>query len=130
MDDFLAPPKLGDDLLVGEGSERRGMTPGMDRDVVLAQVFCLKDSREGNCTRANNKERRLERILVEEVQQVGGVVRRAVIIRETPCIRCGASRDISVTNTPTTCPPTTTSVGGSLCVIWTPAGSSHTDIWD
>ena len=46
LDDFLAPAKLGDDLFVGEGGKGRRMTPGMNGDVVLGQILCLKDSRE------------------------------------------------------------------------------------
>ena len=106
------------------------MTPGVDGDVVLGQILCLKDSREGNCTRTNDKERRLERILVKEIQEVGSVVCRSVIIRETPCVLCGANRDISVADTSTTRPPTTAGVGGSLCVVWAPSRRINADIWD
>ena len=106
------------------------MAPGVDGDVVLGEILCLKDSREGNCTRTNDKERRLERILVKEVQEVGSVVRRSIVVRETPCILCGANRDISVANTPTTCPPTATGVCGGLCIVWAASRCSNADIWD
>ena len=88
---------------------------------MLSQIFCLKNGREGNCTGANDKERRLERILVKEVQEVGGVVSGSIVVCETPCVLCGAIRDIGVANTTTTRPPTTTGVVGSLGIIWAPS---------
>jgi hypothetical protein len=130
LDYFLTPSKFCNNLLVGEGRKGRGMTPSMDGDVVLAQILCLKNSREGNCTRTNDKEGRLERILVEVIQEVGRVVRRSIIVRETPCVLCGAIRDVSVTNTPATRPPTASRVGGSLCIIWAPSRLSNANVWN
>lgn len=130
LDNFLTPPKLGDDLLIGEGGEGRSVTPGVDGDLVLAHILGLKDSWEGNDTRTNHKERGLEGVLVKEVQKVGSVVRRSVVVGKTPCVFCGAIRDVSAANTPTTRPPTTAGVRGSLWVGWAPSDYVNADVWD
>ena len=43
------------------------MTPGVDRDVVLAHVLCLENGGEGDGTRTNDKESGLEIILIKEI---------------------------------------------------------------
>lgn len=106
------------------------MTPGVNGDVVLAQILCLEDSGEGNRTRTDDKERGLERILVKEVQEVGSIERRSIVVREAPCVLRGAIRDVGAANAPTTRPPTTIGIGGSLCIVWAPSRRSNTDVWD
>jgi hypothetical protein len=130
LDNFLAPPKLSDNLFVREGCKGRSMAPGVHGDMMLAHVLDLKNGREGNCARTDDKERGLERILVEEVQEVGSVVRGSVIVCETPCVLCRTIRNVSLTNTPTTRPPTTGGVRGSLWVGWAPSGYSNANVWD
>ena len=106
------------------------MTPGVDGNVVLADILRLKDGREGNGTGTNDKERRLERILVKEVQEVGSVICGSIIVCKPPGVLCGTIRDVSVANTPTTRPPTTSGVCSSLCIVWTPSRLSDADIRD
>jgi hypothetical protein len=130
LDNFLAPPKLGDDLLVGEGGEGRSVAPSVHRDMMLPHILGLEDGGEGNCSGTNYKECGLERILVEEVQEVGGVVRGTVIVGKTPSVYRGAICDISAADTSTTRPPTTSGIRGSLWVGRAPPSYSNTDIRD
>ena len=116
LDDLLGPSKLRDDLFVGQGGERSGVTPSMHGDVVLGHVLDLKEGRGGNGARTNDKERGLERMLVKEVQEIGSVERGTVIVCETPGILCGTSANIRVADASTTRPPTAAGICGGLSI--------------
>ena len=92
------------------------MAPSVYGDMMLSHKLGLEDGGELNCTGTNDKECGLERICIEEVQEVGGVVRRTVIVGETPGVYRGAICDICAANTSTTRPPTTSGICGSLWV--------------
>ena len=81
--DLLRPPKLSDNLLVGQGSEG-SVRPGVDGDLVTACVLGLERLRSRQDSRANDEEGRLEVDLVQVVKQDGGVWRRSIIVRQTP----------------------------------------------
>lgn len=106
------------------------MTPGVYGDMVLGHVLVLKNGREGNRSRANDKECRLEILLVKEVQEVWGVVGGTVVVCKTPSVLCGAIGDICVANTSTTGPPTATGIRSSRLVGWAPSSYSGTDVWN
>lgn len=106
------------------------MTPGVHGNVVLGHVLGLEKGRGGNRARANDKERGLETMLIQVVQEVGSVERGTVVVRKTPSVLCGASRDIRVANTSTTCPPTTAGVCGSLCVVWASSSCGGIEGWN
>jgi hypothetical protein len=130
LNNLLGPPKLRNDLFGGQGSKGSGVAPRVHGNVMLGHVLALEEGGEGNGTRTNDKERGLEGVLVEEVQEIGGVERGTVIVCKTPGVLCGARDDVSVTNASTARPPTTT---GVLDGVWVGrASSSYRGIkgWD
>ena len=106
------------------------MTPGVDRDLVPVHVLALEYGREGNSPRTNDKESGLEAILIEVIQEVGGVVGGTVVVSKTPGVLCGTISDISRTNTSTTCPPTARSVCSSLSIVGASSGLNDRKAWD
>lgn len=100
------------------------MTPRVNGNVVSGHILALKEGGGGNGTRANDKERRLERMFVKVVQEVGGVECGTVIVGKTPGILRGARADIRRANTSTTRPPATASICGSVRVGWAPSSYS------
>lgn len=106
------------------------MTPGVHGDMVLGHVLALEEGRGGNCARTNDKERRLERMLIKVVQEIGSVERGTVIVCKTPGVLCGAGRNVRVADAPTARPPTTGGVCGGLGVIWTSPDYSGVKGWD
>lgn len=92
-DGLAGPAKLGNDLLVGEGGERR-MRPGVNGQLVTGHVFGLKDVGARDGARTNNEEGRLEVLVSHVVEEIGGVRRRSIVVANTPCQLVGASGDI------------------------------------
>ena len=81
------------------------MTPSVNGNLMLFQVFTLKNSREGKGTRADDEEGRLEIYRIKVVKQLGSVKSWAIIISQTPGLGVRTLGNISVTSTATTCPP-------------------------
>src|ERR1700733_9400988 len=95
-------------------------------DLVAEHVLCLKYPRPGDDTRADlkikgstrlteprestthSKERRLQLLLIQVIQQLRRVVTWAIIIRNTPNVLSRANGDIRWTDAATACPPAST----------------------
>jgi len=92
------------------------VTPRVHGNVVLGHILALEEGRGGKGARPNDKERGLESMLVEVVQEAGSVQRGTVVVRETPCVLRGARRDVRVADTSCTRPPTTTGICSGLGV--------------
>lgn len=93
LDNLHSPSKLGDNLLVGERG-KRSVGPGVDGDLVTSGVFRLEHLRSGKDSRTDDEEGRLDVLLVQVVEQDGGVRRWSVIVRKTPGKLVGALSDI------------------------------------
>ena len=116
LDDLFAPSKLGNDLLVGERRER-GMTPCVNGDLVARDIFCLCRGGKRDDARPDDEECRLEALLVKILHQIRRVVRRSVIIRQSPVILKGAFGNIVWSCAASAGPPTTgwISRSGQIC---------------
>lgn len=117
LDNFLRPSKFSNDFLVSQSCQG-GVTPSMYCDLVLAHILGLKCGREGNYSGADDEEGRLEAVCIQELQQVGCIVGRAVIISQPPFIFSWTFCDVSGPNTSTTSPPAACLIGSRCRVIW------------
>lgn len=70
------------------------MAPGVNSNLVTAQVFLLKKGRPGNHSGTHDEESCLEVRLIQILEKVRSVRSRTIIICETPLILPGASGDI------------------------------------
>ena len=86
------------------------MAPSVHSNVVLGHVLALEEGGGRKCARANDEERGLEGMLVQVVQEIGGIERGTIVVRETPSVLCGARGNICVTNASATRPPAATGI--------------------
>jgi hypothetical protein len=94
VNDFFGPAKFSDDLFIRQSSKCI-MAPGVNSNLVAAQVFLLKKGRPTSDSGTHDEESRLEVHLVQIIEEVRSVRSGTIIICETPLIFLGASGDIS-----------------------------------
>lgn len=116
FDDFLRPPKLSNDLFVGQGRQGE-VTPCMNGNLMLTHVLALKHGPVIEDARSNDEESGFELFLVEEFEQIGRIECWAVIISQTPCHGGGALDNVTRTCAATTSPPASIWIAESDGVI-------------
>ena len=104
LEDLLRPAEFGDDTL-RRNSGQRWVTPCMDSKLVAGHVLYLHERRVGDCARADNEECGVQVLLIEILQQFGGVETGAIIISQTPSQLIRTICYISLSDTTTTSPP-------------------------
>jgi hypothetical protein len=91
-------------------------------------VLIFKDKNYSPWT--DNKERRFEVCRVKEIHQVWSVIRRTIVISETPGEFTRTSGDINRSSASTTSPPTVGGIGGGLRIGWASTRAVGFDIRD
>lgn len=66
----------------------------MNSNLVTTEILLLENAREGSHSGTHDKESGFELHLVQIIKEALGVISRAIIVCETPCIFLGASGDI------------------------------------
>lgn len=79
---------------------------------MAGHILRLQDVGERNDARANDEEGRFEFMFVEVVEEVGGVVRRTIIVGKTPVQSVGAYGYVGIARAAIASPPTPILVSG------------------
>ena len=82
----------------------------MNGNLVTGEMFLLKKVRQGRHSGTHDKESSFEARLVQIIEEVRSVIRRTIIVCETPLIFLGASGDIFRACATTASPPATARV--------------------